>query len=842
MGSCQPAYLDLTYHPANPRPAQDCFDFCGVDNLSVRLLLPVSFCLFIAGFSSSLAETPSFEKVVLPVLKNHCVQCHGPKKQKGKVRLDTLSRDFKNDRAAAEIWHDALNALQLGEMPPEDEPPLPDADRKALITWIEASLKTALKSMSGDFQGTVLRRLNRHEYAYTMFDLLGLEMDYASQLPPDPLSPDGFLNNGSALGMSPMQVGVFLETARKALGFVLVEGERPKSEIMPLKSGFKARGKLSKNGPHNDRLGRYHYWGGSTKGMVRGGPFTIRITARTDRKENQPVPILGVDYGYFVSGLTVNFTSPLGQIDIDSSESKTYEICGRAEFSPQPQLNVPVEKLSGAVILRNLLKDGGTPEKPYSPPKEKRQPGEKKKKKKKRGPIYPEDPNFPKIIIEKVEFVSHDFEQWPPRNHKRVVPADVDLSNDDQAAEVIENFLAKAWRRSVTKNELSRWTAHFQKLNGEMNSPIAALRELFAAALTSDHFLYLVEPRGADAKTRPLTGYELASRLSYFLWSSMPDDRLLKLGASGELLKTEVLAGEFDRMLADEKSNRFVDQFSGQWLDLEALDRVAINPQYYKNFDNTLKTDMVEETRSFFDEIFRKDLSALLFLEADFTMANASLAKHYGFEKGPQSQRFERISLAGTSRPGGLLGHASTHMAGSDGADSHPIKRAVWLREKLLHDPPKPPPPNVPDLNESVPNFEKLTVREQLEVHREKAACADCHQGIDPWGIAFERYDAIGMERDKIQKSNKPADPNTVLPGNQKIGGLKDLQKYLVEHRGKQFAEAFTSKLMIYALGRSLDLSDQAVVDELAEEFAADGYRIKNLMKGIVKSNLFLSR
>jgi len=250
---------------------------------------------------------------------------------------------------------------------------------------------------------------------------------------------------------------------------------------------------------------------------------------------------------------------------------------------------------------------------------------------------------------------------------------------------------------------------------------------------------------------------------------------------------------------------------------------------------------MVGETLAFFKEILQSKSSALQFIDADFTMLNAALAKHYGLS-GPRSQRFERVSLKGTQRPGGLLGHASTHLAGSDGADSHPIKRAVWIREHLLHDPPNPPPPDVPDLAASVPNFEKLSIREQLVQHREKEACADCHRSIDPWGIALEGYDAIGLLREKTARLKKPVSTETVLPGNHQVSGLADLKKVLLDVRRDQFAKALVSKMLIYALGRSLELADDPLVEELSVQFAKDDYCLSDLMKNIVMSELFLSR
>jgi hypothetical protein len=459
---------------------------------------------------------------------------------------------------------------------------------------------------------------------------------------------------------------------------------------------------------------------------------------------------------------------------------------------------------------------------------------------KKKATVYPEDPDFSRIIIESVEFVRNDYPSWPPPQHRKIIHERENILQPGTAKAVIGRFLRRAWRRPVTEEELGKWVSHFERIRAEEDSAIFALRETLAASLASSNFIYLSEPHKAQ-KERPLNAHKLACRLSYFLWGSMPDDELSALADNGSLLEPKILEKEFDRMLADEKSDRFADQFSTQWLDLDGVDRVAINPQYYKDFDSSLKMDMVKETREFFREILRSDSSALQFIDADFTMLNASLAKHYGLE-GPKSQRFERVSLKGTSRPGGVLGHASIQLSGSDGADSHPIKRAVWIRERLLHDPPKPPPPDVPGIEQSVENFEKLSVRDQLEIHRKKAACADCHRSIDPWGIALESYDAIGLFREKTVRTKKPISTETVLPGNHKINGLEDLKKFLIDQRRGQFAHALVSKILTYALGRSLELSDEPVVKELSEEFVKADYQLSDLMKNIIRSKPFLSR
>ena len=798
-----------------------------------------AFILFLLSTLPSLADE-FFKKDILPVLNKHCFNCHGEKKQKGDLRLDILDPDIVHG-TSAERWHDALNKINLGEMPPEKEPPLSISERRKLTSWITQRLKLAAKTRRNAGGQAVLRRLNRTEYQYTMTDLLGLEMNYSEDLPSDASSPEGFKNNGASLAMNALQIETSLKTARRAFDSILLEGGQAKKEVTQINLiKSKIRGPLSKNflGYSSDRLGRVNYWHGSFQGLPRKGRFSIRVKAYTNRKPGQPAPLLSAQYGYFVSGLTLNIISDAGEIPITSNSPEYYEFSGISEFFPQPMANVPDDKLNGIISLRNSLYDGEPPPKAVDKVIEVK--NNKGKVTKKKVKAYPEDPGFPNIIIESVEFVRNDYPYWPPPLYRRIIHEGENFTNSDHIKNIISRFLRRAWRRPISEGEISKWVAHFEFIRKQTETPISALKETLSAALASPHFLYLSEPFKSD-KPRKLNAHELAARLSYFLWSSMPDEELSALANSGRLLEDSILQGQFDRMLKDSKSDRFAKEFCDQWLDLEGVDRVAINPQYYRNFDNRLKPYMAAETREFFREILRSNTSALQFIDADFTMLNASLAKHYGLN-GPKSQKFERVTLRGTGRPGGVLGHASTHLAGSDGADSHPIKRAVWIKERLLHDPPNPPPPDVPGVEESVPDFDKLSVREQLAVHRKKEACADCHRNIDPWGIALEEYSAVGLRREKTTRSKKPISAKTILPGNHEISGLADLQKYLLNQRREQFAKALVTKLMTYALGRSLKLRDEPFIEELTTKFAKDGYRLSGLMKNIVTSRPFLSR
>ena len=802
-----------------------------------RIFFPALF--FLHSIQGKEISSVSYQAQVLPILEKHCIQCHGPEKQKGDVRFDTLSIDFLKDRTAAETWHDASDQIKLGEMPPEEENPLSEGERKLITEWIDSNLEKALREIKGEQSEAVIRRLNRTEYQYTMEDLLGFKMDYVDGLARDPLSPDGFLNNGKVLGMSSLQIEHYLKTARKAFQLILNEEEEPTVKVSEVKwNKGNIRGPSSKLyvGKSDHRLGRVNYWHGNFQQPPKSGRFTIRIKARSERKPGYPSPILEGSYGFFVSGLTLNIQGSLPEVEIDSNETKTYEISSYAKLFPMTLANVPDDKINGVLTFRNSLDDGNPLPKQLEKITETKD--KKGKIKKKKTNYYPEDPNFSKIIIESVEFVANDYSSWPSKIHQQIILPEEDLNNERTAKSVISRFLTKAWRKPVDSKTSDKWFQHFKKISRDENSSIYALRETLATSLASTNFIYLSELKPNESKPSKLSTHELAARLSYFIWSSMPDVELRALADEDKLDDPKVLAAQVQRMMNDRKVNRFAEEFSKQWLDLGGVDRVAVNPRYHKNFDNRLKPYMQAESLEFFKEIFKKDESMTQIIDADFTMLNARLAKHYGVE-GPKSQRFERTSLKGTNRAGGILGHASIHLSGSDGAESHPIRRAVWVRERLLHDPPKPPPPDVPGIEESVKDFEKLSLREQLEFHRKKESCNDCHRTLDPWGIALEEYSAVGLKREKTTVHKKPITSDTILPGNHPVDGVEELQKFILSHRKDQFAHAFCSKVLTYALGRSLTLEDEILVNELKNEFVKNRFRLSGLLKNIVLSETF---
>lgn len=805
----------------------------------MRNALAVALISLLTNAAPSGAEDAvrvDFEKSIRPILQKFCVRCHGPEEQNGRMRFDTLSTNLIKDRAAAEDWHETLNVLNRGDMPPEDEPQPSAEQRKLLTDWIRTSIDEAVKARRSTGGLTVMRRLNRTEYQNTMRDLLDFEMDYVRDLPPEGLSPDGFRNNGLSLRMTGMQLEYYLESARKALDRVIVT--TPEPEVFHHEFDKTNHRKWLQNPTIADnRLDRFSiFLARMEPDYPEVGDFIVRVKAHAERKDGFGFPRMKVSIGYRPDTKII-LTTAL-ETDVKSSESELFEIRGRIENFPLPVRGQ--SKYPGLVIHIENVYDDGNP-----PPKQQTKKDDKGKDVK----FYPEEPDYPKLFVESVTFDGPVFESWPPEHHRRIL-FESNLRETDEpeyVRQVLKRFLKRAWRRPPSEAEIVSFAKFFDSLRNDFPVFEEAMRETLALALISPDFLYLAEPTGKEK--RSLTSWELATRLSYFLWSSMPDDELFGLAESDELLKPNVLTAQVDRMIEDDRAWQFVDQFTDQWLNLGGMDRVAISEHYYPEFDVELKPHMRNETLHFVMELLRENLSARNFVDSDFAMLNEPLARHYGIE-GVPGYDIRAVRLPPEGDRGGLLAQASILLTNSTGEDSHPIKRAVWLRRRLLDDPPAPPPPNVPELATDNPDFAKLSIRKQLEIHLEDPACASCHRDIDPWGIALENFDAIGRWRDEIRRAESgkksfmtlPVDCDTKLPDGTKIGSPKQLKQYLLKERGDEFARTIVTKLLVWSLGRSLDLSDEPDIAALTDRFVQNDLKLRDLIHEIVKSDPFLTK
>lgn len=765
------------------------------------------------------------------VLRQTCSGCHGDREPQGDVQLTQLSADLENARAA-ETWHDALNAIKRGDMPPADaELTLGREERQLLVRSIESHLEAVAAARRSSSR--VIRRLNRLEYQYTMRDLLQLDHDFLANLPPDERSPDGFTNQGASLRMSDLQLELYLQAARRALRYAMVETSEPTVHEHQATESVKDKGR----GVWTKLLGRDGVFVARIKEFPDAGEFVIRATVHVEGPEDAPHPSLRVKLGFRAD--TQAPAKIVGVRDVVQREPTVLEFRGRLEEFPIQSRTQ--SKYPGMLIwLENAFDDGKPAPKPP-----RRAKGKKAKK-----PERKLQADFPTIVVDAIEFRAPVFASWPPAHHLRLLPQRTgDELADAQAG--LESFLPLAFRRDPTDAALQRYLRLFRTLRSTAASFEAALRETYASVLISPEFLYLVEP-SSEPQQDALDSFEIASRMSYWLWSSMPDETLFELARQDQLRDPQVRVTQLRRMLQHPYSERFIGQFARQWLDLDGVDRVAINPTFYPGFDLRLKAMMVSETESYFSEMLRENQPLDQFLDSDFAMLNRDLAVHYGLpaDRTPRGADFERVSLADQDRRGGLLTQGAVLLANSTGEDSHPIKRGVWIRDRLLHDPPSPPPPNVPNLDNVNADFASLTVKQQLQAHLENEACADCHRGIDPWGVALEAFDAVGKRREAIRRPGDrkgkfvrhPVDSRTTLPNGTEVAGAQDLQRHLKQQWSDVFTTGLTSRLLTYALGRPMIAADEPMIRRINASSSQNGGGLRDLLEAVIADSAFVAR
>lgn len=420
------------------------------------------------------------------------------------------------------------------------------------------------------------------------------------------------------------------------------------------------------------------------------------------------------------------------------------------------------------------------------------------------------------------------------------VQPSAEVREDEAARRVLVRHTSRAYRRPLTDEEIERLMKLYQaEVEGGAKFP-QSLSLPLVASLSSPYFLFRIEldPNDHPDSVRPLNDYELATRLSYFLWSSMPDEDLFQSAGRGELKQPEMLEKQMRRMLSDPKGQAFVDNFISQWLELRTLNKITPDPQRFPTFNEALREDMKHETLQFAGHILFENRSILEFLDAKYTFINESLAKHYGIEN-VSGDEFRLVSLP-NDRRGGVLTQASVLTLTSNPTRTSPVKRGKWILENILGAPPPPPPPNVKLLAEGGETELLGSLRERMEQHREDPSCAVCHKKMDALGFGFENFDAVGAWRDLDGRF--AIDPAGALPGNQKFSGPAELRRVLVDQRRDQFVTCLTEKLMIYALGRELEASDRCEVERIVAKLAEDDYRFQTLILEIVRSAPFQKR
>jgi len=443
----------------------------------------------------------------------------------------------------------------------------------------------------------------------------------------------------------------------------------------------------------------------------------------------------------------------------------------------------------------------------------------------------------PPLLVKSVEFEAPYFPVWPPKSYTEIFFKSKNQNNREvYANEVIEKFMERAFRRTLNEGELDRYVAFWNNIRSDFDFFEDGVKEVLIAILCSPNFIYLNQPMNLNSEELD-DEYYLASQLSYFLWNSPPDDKLIELASKGKLYRN--LSSQIDRMIKSSKIENLINGFSYEWLRLDRHKNMDVNVQEYEDYTRFVKEDMFNETYEFVKHILINDLSIMNFIDSDFAMLNQNLAEFYGLS-GVEGNEFRPVKLNKNQNRGGLLSQGSFLTGHSDGTQPHAIKRAVWLKEKILGDHPSPPPPNVPELDPETPGFEKLTLKEQLFLHRNKVSCMECHKKIDPYGVIFENYDATG--RYQLTMKGKPIDSKSVLPDGNELDGIQDMKDYILNFKTENFTKSIVKNLFSYAIGRDVGFADEKEIKYIVDKVTRDNYSFKTVIQEIIYSPSFYKK
>lgn len=802
---------------------------------SILRCLCLILILGLVAFTANPGEkdTTDFSKNGALFLEEYCFSCHAGDQPAAELSLDSYTDNHSliEDR---EVWDRVLDMVETTQMPPEgnEQPSLEESE--SFVAHIEAIFEHADRTAKPDPGRVTVRRLNRVEYKNTVRDLLGVDFNPTENFPADDVG-HGFDNIGDVLSMSPLLMERYLEAAEAIVSRVIV--------LDPLPPSRNYRNGKTLDPRHDDVPDeRYRLLDPTATEPWKSGPFTTgadsfniasdaeiiyRATLYAETESDTPVEVV-----LFIQGDELeNVTSPeklarLVGVDPEADTNikvlKAFEITARS-----PEKNQRIEVfLTGIPNIENvgiaMLK-----------PKE----GE------------------PDAKLQIRVLWSEGPLETRPDSHFEILACTPDIPQAEQTREVLTRLLRRGYRRPPTENEVEQLAEFVASVQVDGASWEASIQAAIKVILCSPKFLFRLEldDRPQTPEAYPIDEFQLASRLSYFLWSSMPDDALLELAEKKQLIVN--LEAQVKRMLADPKASELGSNFGSQWLQIQRLATVAPDLEKFPYFTGSLRLAMQKETELFVGSIFREDRSLFDLIDADYTFLNQPIASHYGIvdtqgnwrnHENPvpggekiRGRSFRRVTLQGTAR-GGILSHASVLTVTSNPTRTSPVKRGRWVLEQILGTPPPPPPPDVPELEEEGEVAHGTTLRERLEQHRADPACANCHAKMDPIGFALENFNAIGAFRWKDGELD--IDTTAELPdGTVLQHGIVDLRQVILD-RKQQFARCLTEKLLTYALGRGLEYYDRPTVERIVAQLEAQDYRSSVLVTEIVKSDPFRLR
>jgi len=792
------------------------------------------------------------ESSLRPYLEEYCIHCHGEEKQKGDRRWDTLQLPIENTTSLLQV-QEILDILNLGEMPPIEEDKQPSAgETQRIVEALTTALESRYSLLKSTGQQTVFRRLNRREYRNTIRDLLDINIsgfDPTQSFPRDQV--EHHLDTiGDRLVTSGYLLDQYIEAADQIIEKVFAEKQQPPVQTWRFTDNFQQQPELDRalkdwanhefialyETPLSQRHeGAYAKIHGFEQGVPHDGFYRIRAKAiaknrihdhpekRVSTNKNEPIQ-LGIVPGnqrYGDLSRPQPIEPQLALFELKDDVLEWQEATVWLDKGITPRFTYP----NGMVGLRGNFR-------PIADAFSAASKGELKNVDfSDRRLIAMKYGKLPHIQIHEVEITGPHYESWPPPSQKALL-GNAPFSAD-RMRELVTQFATQAYRRPAEAVEVDNLMVFVDRRIEDGATPFEAYKDCLKRILCSPSFLYLHEPAESG---RSLDDHALASRLSYFLWSSMPDEKLLKGAANSSIQNPDTLESELRRLLKDPKSQAFLDSFVDSILTLSDLgtqppDR-KLFPLYYAR---NLKDHMRQETHLFAKHMLDENLPLSRFLDADFTFINGSLAELYGYDTDAGT-KFKKVSIPDRRRSG-ILGHASILTVTANGIDTSPVVRGVWMLENLLGTPPSPPPPDVEPFD---PDTRGTTsIREQLEKHRENPTCYDCHRKIDPMGFAFESFDAIGQWRDQYD-NGAPVDPSGTMPDGSQYENIDEFREVML-NRMPQIARALTSKLLSYATGRRMEPADRPAIDAIVKELEARGNGFYDLVELVVLSPTFQS-
>jgi len=727
---------------------------------------------------------------ILPFLTKHCADCHGEDSQEAGINVHKLT-SIDQLMTERKTWERVHRMIHVGAMPPSDYDPQPTESVREEVAALmfEELYNFDCEEVRNPGRSTV-QRLNRTEYNNTIQDLFGISITPADKFPADDVG-EGFDNIGDVLTLPPLLMEKYLAAAEEVAAVVV--DTRDYSKPMSVTGDF-----LKGDVDDGKSIGRFKVL--ASHGEVTHefdvsatGEYEVIVTAGADQAGPEKAKLALKVGGKSVKEFEVKKNRKPEEfrhkIKLDAVKH-TLAIAFLNDFyDPKGKNGTDRNLYVGSITLR--------------------------------GPLGKNTPKRSDV-------------------HNRVVVAvpKEGVSVLDAATKVLQPLLNRAFRRNVPGDVVNRYAGLVNSTVKDGESYEAGISLAVQAMLVAPDFLFRLEKDPAGNETeRSLDHFEIATRLPYFLWSTMPDDTLLRLAREKRLHRPEILRQQVSRMLQHDKAEALVQNFASQWLNLRNLDDVSPNTEIFKSFDDDLRRDMRRETELLFRTVMKEDRSVEELLSADFTFVNKRLAKHYGIA-GVKSDKFERVSLTGTNRSG-VLTHASILTLTSNPGRTSPVKRGKWIMENIFGEGPPPPPPGVPELEETAKVSPDLTLREQLAKHREDPGCASCHKVMDPLGLGLENFDAVGQWRDADE--GRKIDASGSLPSGEKFEGPLQLVE-IVRNRREEFFRTLSRKMLTYAIGRGLEYYDKCTIDVCVELMESRGHRFSALVEGIVLSDPFLKR